>query len=143
MIREFTPGDILNMDMLDCYLRDTGTVEFVMGLYEASEHYLRTLLSVRGDVVAVFGGLIEGRNMSVWAAVDKLVSKYPVLYHRTIKEDIERMAYENNILRVQSIIFADNERAYRQHLMWGFSPEGVLKKRGPGGEDQVMFARIF
>lgn len=138
----FKPEHIIHMDFLECFDKEPRLIETVLSLREAPELYRRTLLSVRGEVVAVFGGFATYRCMTIWAAIDKIVRKYPIAYHKTMKLEIERIMKEWDLLRMQSFVFCDNDKAIEQHIYWGFNVEARMRKSGPQGEDQYLFAKV-
>lgn len=141
-IRAFEKADIIHMDLLPYYSREIDTKGSILGMVEAPDSIRRTLLTVRGEVLAVVGGLIHYQAMSVWAAVSINILKHPKAYHKGMAELIDRTIDEFNLARVQSIVAADNLKAVKQHKLWGFVCEGLMRKSGPGGKDEYIFAKV-
>lgn len=129
-------------NMLECYEEPQMLVDSILKIYGAPGSYIWTLLSLRGEVVAVFGGLAHLHVANAWAAATKLVKDYPVAYHKALKEIIEYFETELGTIRIQSAVDVDNQPAIRQHLKMGFVNEGVMRKNGPKGQDQILFARV-
>jgi RimJ/RimL family protein N-acetyltransferase len=55
----------------------------------------------------------------------------------------DKISTIHNLKRLQITVDMENELAMRWAKMLKFTPEGVLRKYGPGGFDYTMFARIY
>lgn len=138
----YLPEHIQTMDLLECFEKEHGVKDLILQLREAPDTIRKTLLSVRGEALAVIGGFVTYRTVNIWAAVSKLVRDYPKGYHKVLGQEIDLLFKEHDILRVQSVLFADNAKAIKQHRLWGFEVEGLLRKAGPNGEDQLIMAKV-
>jgi hypothetical protein len=143
MISKFLPEHLEQVDPLDVYSGENNTKKLILEVYEAPGSHIRTLFSVRGEVLAVFGGFANGHKMSIWAYASKLIYKYPKQYHSSMLKVIEEASKEFSLVRMESVIFADNIVALKQHKALGFEVEGLMRRSGPKGQDEILLARIF
>lgn len=61
---------------------------------------------------------------------------------KLIREMLGKGIRDNNLLRVQAIIF-DRPEFIRFEKFFGFEYEGRLRKIGPDGVDMLMFSRVI
>lgn len=143
MIKAFDPSHLDLIDPLDWFLEDVNIRQNILDINGAPGCYLNSVFSLRGDCVAVIGGLANGRALNVWAYVSKSVEKYPILYHKALRDQINYWIEELRLIRVQSVVLRDNYRAINQHVSLGFVIEGVMRKSSYSGLDQVLLARVI
>lgn len=106
------------------------------------KHAVYTL--VKGfQIVGVVGCCeTEKHVLSIWAIVDKSVERFPIFYHKSLRNLIDGHVDALGIRRVQSVVASSNDRAIAQHLKLGFEIEAHMLKSGPRGEDQFLFRRL-
>lgn len=144
MIKNFSPKHLKNLDVLECFKGEPGLFDSVLDIYEAPGSYVRTLFSVRGEVLAVFGGLTNMyKTMSVWTIADKKIKDYPITYHKALKNQMDLWIERLGLIRLQSVVEADNVVALKQHKKWGFEVEGTMRKSSWRETDQILLARVL
>lgn len=141
MIRDFNPSDLDAIIPLDVYAREIDTKKAILGVYESPNVICKTLLAVHEEILAILGAFIDGTTMTLFAYVDKNVLRYPIRYHRESERFFMDVVRQLGIRRVQSVIFADNEEAIKQHLAWGFKIDKYIRSRDMN--DELLLVRNF
>lgn len=76
-----------------------------------------------------------------WTVNGPLTLKYPVTFHKIIVRWLKLLTDKHRLLRLQSIVDAQNETHIRWIESLGFEREGTLRKYH-GGKDYHLYARI-
>ncbi len=97
-------------------------------------------LAVDGKPAACGGfGLLWMGTAEMWATIEKNCRPGVVIAIRT---QVDEWIRDYALDRVQSMTPA-SWRPGQRFLEWlGFEPEGVLRKMGPHGIDQILYARV-
>jgi hypothetical protein len=143
MIREFELDDLNHITPLEVYNGELQTEELIIDVYEAPGSHIKTLTTPDSDVLAIFGGLTHNHILTIWAYLDRQITKYPLLFHRSAKKLLNEIVKETGVERVQSYIFANNTASLKQHIKLGFDIEGLLRKNGPLKQDEIILARVY
>lgn len=110
---------------------------------ESQNSYVYTVMNEEDEVLCIFGGtLLQRRNMSAWSLLSPLVFKYPKTFHKFLRDFIDTHFRDLGLVRMQTTVDVDNERAQRQNEKLGFEKEALLKKFGPNEEDQYLYVRM-
>jgi len=138
---DFHPRDLLDIkDPMDTF---KGWEEKLVGQYESDKACSYTLVGPEGEVICIFGGnMTQPQTMTCWSVLTPLVKKYSVTFHKSLKFFIEYYWKNLDLLRMQTTIDVDNERAQKQNELLGFKREALLEKFGPSGQDQYIYARL-
>lgn len=88
-------------------------------------------------VVEVWSGVGEA-----WMLVSDLVEKYPVFFHRTVKDILNAIYKKYQFQRIQATVRADFEKGHRWIETLGFKCEGLMKRYGIDQADHYRYARI-
>jgi hypothetical protein len=102
-------------------------------------------LIIDGIIIGCAGvTILQWKKGEAWTLLSKLFLKYKKTTFRAIKEGLEKVIKENNLRRVQSIIFDDNAKEicgrFLEHL--GFKWECRMEKYGPNGENVHQYVRF-
>lgn len=104
--------------------------------------YALSFVSIRNEVLAILAAVpINHRAVTVVTVMSPLVHKYKVSVHKEMLRQLEEL-HERGYERIQSLVDPRNKAAVKHNVHLGFELEGTLKKIGPNGEDQHVFARI-
>jgi hypothetical protein len=112
-------------------------------VHRAIKHNEAISIFAGNQIMAIIGFTpIYKETGEMWALTSDLCSKYPLAFHRKVKELLEYYTKLNKLRRVQMVV----RRGYSQGFDWavslGFEPEGILRKYGPEGDDYVMMGRV-
>ena len=142
-VRPFKISDLFEMPpLLGCYEGDFDLPYKIATISRVPGVEVATVVADQRPI-AVIGVTISDKVGSLWAAASEAVSKYAIGYHKALLKEIARVVEKYDLVRIQSMINADNEKALKQHLSMGFEIEGRLRRSSPLGKDELLLARIF
>lgn len=137
----YKEGHLDFLDPLECY--ESSAKERIQNACMSPDYTAYTLVVDRLPIAVVGCVLMNPGVLSVWAVAGKEIMQYPVFYHKTLRNLINGHVDELRVHRVQSLIDADNERAFHQHLRLGFELEAKLERTGYNGQDQYLMRKFY
>jgi hypothetical protein len=101
-------------------------------------------LNVEDKPIAIFGasGTATENCLGIWTLLSLEVKKKPLLVHRTMKKLCKEVITTLKVDRLQTLVDVDNEVAIKQNEVIGFIREGIVRKIGRRGQDQVLFSIV-
>jgi hypothetical protein len=99
------------------------------------------LTLMEGDVAMACGGIqfIFEKSASVWI---RLSSKAGPNVHKELRAQMHRWIEQHQLDRMQAVARADWESDQKYFEWMGMKREGVMRKYGPHGADQVLYAWV-
>ncbi len=95
------------------------------------------------EIVGVMGGtMANGHSMYAWAFFGQGIKRHPLTLAKKMKQFMEECFEVKKVKRFFVTIDQDNEVAIRQNKWMGLSHEGLLRKAGSRGQDQVLMAKV-
>jgi len=143
-ILPFRPGDAGRISLREV---DARALAFVPDLPRLIRDLARTgptfTAWADGQPACIGGVMILTEWMGeAWLFTSPLVERYPLWFHKAVRQYLRLIIAENGLRRVQANVFAENETSLRWTPRLGFIEEGPLYAYGPGGEDYTRFARL-
>ena len=77
-----------------------------------------------------------------WILCSEDVALYPRTVFKLMREYLQKVINDHSLYRVQATVRCDWPQAQRFVMMFGFTPEGILRKYGTDKSDYKMYARI-
>jgi len=133
-VAHYTPEHFSRIKLKEVMAKDLGEISTCNG----SVTFL-----VDDEPVAIFGGFFISQGVfQVWSLMSESVRKYPLAFHKSVKEMIDHWFERLNMTRMQMSVRVDHVEGARWAELLGFSCEGTMKKYGPTGDDHKLFARV-
>ena len=140
-IRQYEPDDYLKIEVSEAEKQDR---EYLPIEYIATNHKTAgpsgTVTNDAGEIVACFGlTLFWSGTAEAWLICSQNVRNHIRLLH-VCREALAFVRHRHDLKRIQAHVISDHDEAIRfvQHL--GFKFEGRLRKYGPRGRDNDMYA---
>lgn len=127
---------------------DRNTFRRFPNYMELLEHYIRSGVAYTaicdGEVLAMWGAwdLWDGVS-EAWLIPSRNVDRKTISFHRGALLFFDLFCRRNRTKRLQIHVCSANLRAVRWAERCYFEKEGVLRNYGPGGEDYIIYARVF
>jgi hypothetical protein len=77
-----------------------------------------------------------------WLMLSNRVALYPVKAYLVIRDGLQKLIEENELVRIQSWVRADFHKAHVLMKHLGFKPEGLAKKYNPDGTDSILYSIV-
>lgn len=99
------------------------------------------LTLLEGDEAMACGGItfIFERSASIWVRVSKRAGPH---VHKELKDQFYRWVETHKLDRMQAVARGDWEADQKYFEWMGMTREGVMRKYGPNGADQVLYAWV-
>lgn len=78
-----------------------------------------------------------------WALISPAVDRCPREFAKKAKSMLETFIVENKLRRVQMLVRAGHDEAFRFAEFLGFEAEGIMRGYGPEGDDYYMMGRVI
>lgn len=128
-----TPQHYVAIKPKDSHKSEIGQIKFSDGI----------TVVYNEEPLAIFGGfLITPDVMQGWGIVSKEVNKYPISFHRTMKDLIPYIMNKTPIRRLQISVRVDLDNGFKWANKLGFVCEGRMRNYGRDGSDYYLFARV-
>jgi RimJ/RimL family protein N-acetyltransferase len=96
-----------------------------------------------GEVIGVMGGTKTGPQvMYGWSILGEAIKKHRFSFTKKMREFIDLTLTRPDVHRFFVTIDVGNEPAIRQNKWMGLELEGVMRKSGMKGQDQVLMAKV-
>lgn len=124
------------------YFEDIPNYTEWLKIYQKAGH-CHTALH-RGRIACCFGvNVFWPGAAEAWLLTSDLCARYPISLTRGAMRYFNQIAIDLRLHRLQLVVDDRNVLALRWAKALKFEYEGVLRKYGPSGADNVMFSRIF
>lgn len=141
--RNYHPGDVSGMDLLDVFDNDIGAKERAEDMALSAFAITYTILCPDGTPMAIVGGFYKyTKVMEVWSLVDKKMLKMPKYYCHALKFLINQSFEDLKLERMQVIMQKDAPWVSAWSKFLGFEAEGILRKYGEENVDYIMFSKV-
>ena len=142
-VRPYEAKDFLDIELMEYEkkCREGQPVEVWAEMKESAGPAF-TVVDPEGDIVFICGihGMWPGVG-EIWAVFSPLSARYMLTLR--IAKCLLKSMFDKHYVRLQAALDADNcPQAIRFDERLGFTPEGVLRRYGPHGEDRVMYALV-
>ena len=98
----------------------------------------------RGRIVACLGCNVMWPGVAeAWMITSIEFPNISTTATRAAIRYFDKVAIKYQLKRLQITVDTENELAVRWAKVLKFTPEGLLRKYGPGNSDHMMFARIY
>jgi len=95
-----------------------------------------------GSAGIVIGQKPFERIGEAWVWVPHEVVRYPLFFHRTIRDMVVEVKRAKGLIRIQTAVPVLNIEANRWIKRLGFVAEGVMRRGGADGVDVIRYAMI-
>lgn len=118
---------------------------------ECREHAARNVLAndcaftfwYNEEIVGVMGlAWVHDKEMAAWAYLGEGIKKCKKSFAKAMKEGIHFVMKDKDLNRISVLVDVDNLVAIRQNEWMGLQQEGISRKSGLTGKDQVVLAMV-
>ncbi|OBQ46209.1 hypothetical protein [Halodesulfovibrio spirochaetisodalis] len=142
MIRPFKPEDLLNITMRDSDQPDFAGVNLqAHGQYFSAMSDEAVTVLQDGEILFCSGGVRLGKTCGVYLVVSSAGERYPLLLVKVLKKLISN-GRARGMVRFETLMNMQNERALRFIEFLGFEREGVCRATGENLLDRYLYAFI-
>lgn len=144
IVRDYKAADFMDIELMDYEkkYREDQPVEFMARIKEIAGPAV-TVVDPGGAIVFCAGIHKMWNGVGeIWAVFSPLAKKYPdtwIVARKLLTQYFSRNGY----VRLQAALDPLNcPEAIRFDERLGFKPEGLMKRYGPHGEDQILYALV-